>query len=129
RGVWEVRRVWRAGSPLEQLLAQIASGGTRELSAPGGPAVRYAVHAIDFELTPAPPPPAETATFLIDERPDPSAWLVTAREAVPGTVAVRLDELVVHRNRALGSADIRVDAVVLTGGGDPTQPGDQAQPG
>jgi hypothetical protein len=31
-------------------------------------------------------------------------------------VAVRIAELIVHHNRALGSADIRVDAVVFTGG-------------
>ena len=35
------------------------------------------------------------------------------------TVAVQLNELVVHRNRALRGADIRMDAIVLTGGQGP----------
>jgi hypothetical protein len=111
------------GSPLEQLLAQIASGGDRDLTpASRGTSVRYAVHAVTFDLSPAPPPPAETARFLIDERPDPSVLQVTARSTAPATVAVRLEEVVVHRNRALGDADIRVDAVVLTGTGAPDAP-------
>jgi hypothetical protein len=117
----------KAGSPLEQLLAQVASGGTRETAAQGGAPVPYAVHTTDFELQPAPPQPVETAPFLIDDRRDASALLVTARGVAPATVAIRLEELVVHRNRALLGADIRVDTVVLTGGGKPVDPHAQTE--
>lgn len=103
-------------SPLEDLLAQVALGTVRDLGQDPGPSVRYAVRTIDFLLAPTPPPPAETAPFLIDDRPAPSVRLLATRGAAPSTVAVRLHELVVHRNRALGGADVRVDAVVLTGG-------------
>ena len=109
-------------SPLSALLAQVSSGATREVGKDTGPAVRYAVHPIDFDLVPSPPPAEETVAFEIDERPPPSVRLLTARGATPRTVAVRLGELVVHRNRALLTADVRVDAVVLTGGGDPERP-------
>ncbi|WBB80607.1 caspase family protein [Micromonospora sp. WMMD882] len=123
-----VRSVPADRSPLEQLLAQVSTGGARDLTRQTGRAVRYAVRTIDFDLLPAAPPEAETARFLVDERPPPSARLLAPRGvATPTTVAVRLDELVVHRNRALGSADVRVDAVVLTGGGDPGRPVYRAQ--
>lgn len=109
-------------SPLADMLAQVALGAVRELGRDAGPKVRYALRTIDFLLSPAPPPPVETATFLIDERPEPSVRLLATRAVAPAAVAVRLDELVVHRNRALGGADIRVDAVVLTGGDNAEQP-------
>lgn len=118
------RTTW---SPLERILDQVASGGVRDVAKDSGPSVRYAVRTIDFSLSPAPPPTAETARFLIDERPDPSMRLLAARGLRPTTVAVRLEELVVHRNRALRSADIRVDAVVSTGGDDPGMPIYRAQ--
>jgi hypothetical protein len=121
------RGLLESGSPLEQLLAQVASGGTREMGVETGAPVRYAVHTIDFELQPAPPQPIETAPFLIDDRRDQSALLVTARGAAPATVAIRLEELVVHRNRALLGADIRVDTVVLTGGGNLVEPHAQTE--
>ena len=74
------------------------------------------MRAIDFDVIDAPAPVAEVVTFEIDDRPDPSARLFTARGVAPKVVAVRLGELVVHRNRAMFGADVRVDAVVLTGG-------------
>jgi hypothetical protein len=43
------------------------------------------------------------------------------------TVALRLEELVVHRNRAFSGTDIRVDAIVLTGAGHTVQPVYRAQ--
>lgn len=109
-------------SPLEDLFAQVALGTVRELGQAPGPSVRYAVRTIDFLLAPTPPPPAETVPFLVDDRPDSSVRLLATRGAAPSIVAVRLHELVVHRNRALGGADVRVDAVVLTGGDDAGQP-------
>lgn len=109
-----------AGSGLERLLAQIATGGNREVGDAPAAQVRYAVQPIDFTVSPTPPPAAEEATFLIDDRPEQPVRLLSQRGVTPVKVAVRIAELVVHRNRALGSADIRVDAVVLTGG-----PGEQ----
>ncbi|MCU7728866.1 caspase family protein [Actinoplanes sp. KI2] len=101
---------------LESLLTQIATGATRDVdTAPVGQ-VRYAVEPIDFTVSPNRPPAAERATFLVDDRPSEPVRLLSARGAAPGAVAIRIDELIVHRNRALGSADIRVDTLVLTGG-------------
>ena len=101
---------------LAGLLAQIATGGYREVGDAPTTQVRYAVAPIDFTVSPTPPPAAERATFLVDDRPEQPVRLLSPRGATPARVAVRIAELVVHRNRALGSADIRVDAVVLTGG-------------
>ncbi|MEV4140705.1 caspase family protein [Dactylosporangium sp. NPDC049742] len=113
-------------SPLEQLVRQIAVGGTRDMVMSSGPQIQYTVRFIDFDLSPVPAPVAEEVTFAIDDRPDPAARLLTpsftARGAAPERVAVRLGELVVHRNRALFGADVRVDAVVLTGGSHPGTP-------
>jgi hypothetical protein len=106
----------RARSGLESLLTQIATGAAREVGdAPTGQ-VRYAVQPIDFTVSPTLPPTAEVPTFLVDDRPEQSVRLLSPRGVAPATVAVRIAELIVHRNRALGSADIRVDAVVITGG-------------
>jgi hypothetical protein len=113
-------RTAAARSGLESLLAQITTGTTRDLGdAPAGQ-VRYGVAPIDFTVSPSPPPPAERATFLVDDRPCEPVRLLSPRGTAPGSVAVRLDDLVVHRNRALGGAEIRVDTLVLTGG-----PGDR----
>jgi hypothetical protein len=118
----EQRGIGRGGravaSPLEQMLAQIAVGGSRDLSSEFGSTVRYDVHAIDFELGPLP----DEGPFLIDERADPPTRHRTARGTRPTTLAVRLEELIVHRNRAMFGADVRVDTVVLTGAGPTAQP-------
>lgn len=114
-------------SPLEEVLAQVATGRVREVGRVTGPMVRYTVRTIDFDLLPTPAPTDESPRFLVDDRPEPSVRLLTPRGATPTRVAVRLGELIVHRNRALGSADIRLDAVVLTGGGDPERPVYRAQ--
>ncbi len=110
------------GSPLEQALTQLATGRTRDIRRrKKGPAVRYAVQSVTFDLSPALPPAPDVAKFLIDERPGLSVRTAPRPRPAdgPAAVAVRLDELVVHRNRALRSADLRVDAVVLTGSGGP----------
>lgn len=117
-----VRRSVVEGSPLEQALAQLATGCTRDIRRRRkGPAVRYAVQSVTFDLSPALPPAPDVARFLIDERPSLSVRTAPRPRSAdaPVTVAVRLDELVVHRNRALRSADVRLDAVVLTGSGGP----------
>jgi hypothetical protein len=98
-------------SPLEQIVRQLANGHTREVTPLAGPPVRYDIHSIDFELGPIP----DAGRFLIDERPNPAALHVASRGASAATVAVRVEELIVHRNRALLGADIRVDALVVTG--------------
>jgi hypothetical protein len=103
-------------SPLERLIDQIDHGGMRDLTPAAGPPVRYTVHTVDFELVPLPPPVAEDSEFQVDERPEASQLLWSPKGSVPTTVAVRLSELVVHYNRALGSADIRLDAMVVTRG-------------
>jgi hypothetical protein len=121
------RRAVAEGSPLEQALTQLATGCTRDLSRdlsrgrrkPKGPAVRYAVQSVTFDLSPALPPAPDVAKFLIDERPSLSVRTAPRPRTAttPAAVAVRLDELIVHRNRALRSADLRIDAMVLTGSG------------
>ncbi|GIJ45975.1 hypothetical protein Val02_28610 [Virgisporangium aliadipatigenens] len=110
----------RDGSALERALADIVLGGEREVArARGRPVVRYAAQRVEFLLSPLPRPTPEVATFLVDERPERSIRLLGARDAAPATpVAIRLRELVVHRNRAWGGSDIRVDALIVTGGGD-----------
>ena len=112
----------RPPSALEAMTDQMAFGVEREFSQSRGPAARYDVLAIDFELSPVP----DEGGFLIDERPKlaelhraararPRAGTAPGSESAPVTVALRIEELVVHRNRALMSAsNIRVDAIVLT---------------
>jgi hypothetical protein len=116
----------RRTSALDRILDQVATAHTRDIEADAfeGPSVRYDVHTVDFELAPL----RDEGQFLIDERPDPPVLLRTAKTAAaPMTVAVRLEELVVHRNRALFGADIRVDAIILTGRGHTVQPVYRAQ--
>lgn len=105
-------------SQLETLLDQVAAGGRRELT-PGSTPVRYAVRRTDLLLYPFPLPQNASQRFLIDERPDPSRQLFARgpRRPPPEAVAVRLHRVQVHRNRAWGRADIRLDSLVITGGG------------
>ncbi|GHJ48942.1 hypothetical protein Cs7R123_62840 [Catellatospora sp. TT07R-123] len=105
-------------SPLDRILDQLANGGSREVMPPEVQTLKYAVRTIDFELMPTAAPVSEQAQFQVDERPEQSTLLWAPRAIAPATVAVRLSDLVVHRNRALGSADIRLDAMVLTRGPD-----------
>jgi hypothetical protein len=110
----------RGLSSLQRAIVAALGGGRRDWSTVDGQAVPYAVVRLDCELSAAPAPVPETARFLVDERPEESMRLLRPRgltraPARPTTVAVRLVELVVHRNRALAGADIRVDTLVLTG--------------
>jgi hypothetical protein len=101
----------RPPSALQTLLDQVASGRTRDLPAAGGEQVLYDMRCLDFELDPG----SGAGPFLVEERPGPSAAALTMRGAPGATVAVRVEELVIHRNRAMFGADVRVDAVVTTG--------------
>lgn len=104
-------------SPLDRVVAQ-AGMATRDLVTAAGPATASTVRTIAFELVPSAPLPPDEATFHRDERPAPDLRIMTQfvrDDAGPGKVAVRLDELVIHRNRTWGGTDIRVDALVVTG--------------
>lgn len=110
---------------LEQLLDHFRSGRPRsgrprnvppETQVQGG---RYLVRHIGFSLSPRPRPVSgKRATFLIDERPATSyisRGAALPAEHVPRRIAIRLKDLVVHRNRALWYANIRIDTLVVTG--------------
>lgn len=103
-------------SPLERILDQLDHGGLREVTPAPGPALQYTVRTIDFELVPTAPPVSENREFQVDERPEQSMLLWSPRAITPASVAVRLSDLVVHKNRAFRSADIRLDAMVLSRG-------------
>ena len=98
-------------SPLNGLLRRLATGRDLRLPEPGSRVLRYDAHTIDFDLDPLP----DEGVFLVDERPSQSVLLRTARGAQPHSVAVRLTELLVHRNHAWRDADIRIDTMVATG--------------
>lgn len=132
-------------SPLTKLVDQIASGKTRDLRGGDGASSGYDVRKLEFELEPADGPD----TFLLDESEAPQPvgpgpqgtgplWtgptprgtppVADVPTAVPSAVAVRLDELVIHRNRArFGGADVRVDAIVLTGAEGSSKPAFRAR--
>jgi hypothetical protein len=105
-----------ARSSLERLFAQIDHGGTRDVAPDVDNPVYFMVKTVNFELVPTSPPVGEDPEFQVDERPAPTLRLWSPKNAAPQTLAVRLTDLVVHRNRAFRSADIRLDAMVLTRG-------------
>ncbi|MEZ0107689.1 hypothetical protein ABH920_001681 [Catenulispora sp. EB89] len=139
-GIVTTRRPGELISPLTAVVDQVAAGGDRDLPQDRSVSGRYDVRKIDFELEPASGP-----GFLVEEVAVPGTAGVTPRGTevgtvspagpnlptsltVPTAVAVRLDELVVHRNRArFGGADIRVDAIVLTGSKDSPRPAFRAR--
>ncbi|GIE35186.1 hypothetical protein Ait01nite_082310 [Actinoplanes italicus] len=116
QGVRTVTGLRGGESDLESLLTRIACGASREVGDAPPSKVRYAVQPIDFSVSPTRPPTPEQPRFLVDDRPEQAIRLLSPRGVAPGRAAVRIAELIVHRNRALGGADIRVDAMVLTGG-------------
>jgi len=112
-----------AGSKLQTLLAQLQDGLARDVG-DETPMEGFLVKRISFSLH-----PRDTSMidhpFEIDENPlrqrgavAPGAWLArgAALEALPQArgIAIRIADLVVEDNRALGKADIRVDALVCT---------------
>jgi len=121
-----VRAAPQSSSGLERLLDQVGYGGVRDVGTENsvGSDVQYAIQQVTFLLDPGTRPARDATPFLIDERADPSALYRIPRSfgPAPGAVAIRLKELIVHRNRLLfGSqfkGDVRIDAVVITGGTD-----------
>jgi hypothetical protein len=112
RGVGRASTAPGPGSPLSGLLHRAFGGRDLVLPGPGHDVVRYDALAIDFELDPF---HGGEDGFLIEERPPiPPAPSLTSREQAARTVAVRLDELLVHRNHAWRDADIRIDTMVTT---------------
>jgi hypothetical protein len=115
-------------SSLRRIVDQLGYGGARDIQPESGTneTVRYAVEHITFLVDPGSPPSRDESAFLIDDRPDLSNVYRVPRVATPDTavLALRLTDLIVHRNRRLfGSAfsgDVRVDTIVVTGptGGD-----------
>ncbi|NUT95365.1 MAG: caspase family protein [Saccharothrix sp.] len=100
-------------SRLERYLRQLATAGIRETAPEAARPVRFAVHTIDFDLVPTPAPPAETATFQVDDRP---LWTRSDTSGRAFEVAVHLSDLVVHHNRRFRRSDVRLDALVVTNG-------------
>ncbi|WP_194891417.1 caspase family protein [Catenulispora pinisilvae] len=129
RGVARAGSGSGAESPLTAVLNQIATGRSRELRSASGPAGSYDVRVMEFDVEPA----AVRTGFLIEEvsfpRPKGPTGLAGATpRTAPATVAVRLNELIVHHNRArFGGASVRVDAMVLTGTPDSLEPTFRAQ--
>jgi len=124
--------VERNGAPLRLLLAQMQSGGTRDVGGLGGDVDGYVAVSRSFLLAPVEARLTGGDGFLIDDNPTAShavqahaAWgaptarasdvaALTGARPEAGRIAIRLDELIVHANRALGSADVRVDVLVTT---------------
>lgn len=103
---------------LRQLLEQATTGVTREFPAFGDP-TEDGLWTKRITLSASPWPVARgSGQFLIDEPRSLMDMTVQPRglTAPPRKIAVVLEELVVHSNRALGSADIRVDALFVAPG-------------
>jgi hypothetical protein len=109
-------------SAIERLIDD-AAGGVRDARPPsaGAKSTRYTVHRLDLVVHPTqrPGPDLEPA-FEIDARSDPSYLLVTPRAAIdaPTNVSVRLNDLVVHSNRAFLKSKVRVDFLIVSAVGD-----------
>ncbi len=122
-----VRRAAVRGSRLEMLMGQAETGATREVRKKSK-GDDFLVKRVTFFAMPTScaRPRGDTA-FLVDDRRTAMDLAATPRrsiafEAVRATVqratrlAVVLEELVVHKNRAMFGANIRVDALFVTPG-------------
>ncbi|HEX2691838.1 MAG TPA: caspase family protein [Kofleriaceae bacterium] len=119
------------GSKLQELLAQMQDGLTRDVGDPE-PLEGFLVKQLSYTLHPRQAAMADTLAFQIDENPglkaagrSAGAWISGGDEVLrkgsdptpgllPEALAIRLGELVVERNHAMFSADIRIDALVCT---------------
>ncbi|MDJ0837227.1 MAG: caspase family protein [Acidobacteriota bacterium] len=105
-------------SALEGLIDHIGQGVTRDVRARKRGDVRYSIRHLDFHLNPN-STAEDTPRFLRDDRLHDSfpAYLGRTRGMGSGRkLAVCLDALVVHKNRAWLGADIRIDVLVTTNG-------------
>ncbi len=104
-------------TPLEELLGQIAVGGSRDITDDEDTAVQHAVRHVDYLLVPAARPSTGIAAFRLDDRPDLSMSLLAPRMLVggPARVAVHLAELAVRGAGAPGAGPSRLDVLVVTG--------------
>jgi hypothetical protein len=125
------------GSKLQALLEQLWDGSPKDIGEPG-PVEGYFVKRLSYMLHPRKAAMADTVAFQIDDNPlsqagarNPDAWLsggdaaargaLETTEPAPRAIAIRIGELVVNYNRALFSADIRIDALVCTRAANQTQ--------
>ncbi|TMQ21054.1 MAG: caspase family protein [Deltaproteobacteria bacterium] len=121
------------GSKLQDLLAQVQDGLPRAVTREIGeePLEGFFVQHLSYQLHPRKAAIADTVTYQVDENPQgrasarsADAWLSIdeARRATelalatpaPEAISIRIGELVVERNRAMFSADVRIDALVCT---------------
>lgn len=127
-----------SGTKLQDLLAQVHDGLTRDA---GGdePMEGFFVQRLSYLLYPRDAAMGGLA-FQIDENPsgqaaarEADAWLARGIDVAtkppaptptdaPSAIAIRLADLVVNKNRAVFSADVRVDALICTRAAD-GQPG------
>jgi hypothetical protein len=123
------------GTKLQELLAQLQDGLARNVTRDVGSAYEvedYLIKQLSFLLHPRDAVMADIP-FEVDEDPlrqagarAAAAWIARGRGAEPApprpqTIAIRLADLVVENNRALGKADIRVDALICTRGASEAQ--------
>jgi len=119
-----------AGNRLQDLLGQLQDGRTRDAD-PSLPLDDYLVKRLSYYLHPRAGRIGDL-DFEIDENRRlqsstrlASAWIEGGTAAAsqergeqpPAEIAIRLDELVVDKNRAVFAADVRVDALVCTRSG------------
>jgi len=93
-------------------LAQSGVGRNRDLSPGSGRLERYDAHTVDVDLA----LPPDHATFLIDERPRRPVLRNAARGRAPDTIAITVEQLIIHDLPAALGTDLRFDAFVLTEG-------------
>lgn len=119
------------GSKLQELLAQRQDGLTRDVG-DSEPLEGFFVKRLSYVLHPREAAMADTVAYELDDNPrhraagrSADAWLTGSELArrgarspapspVPSAIAIRIGELVVEHNRAMFSADVRIDALVCT---------------
>jgi hypothetical protein len=105
-----------AGS-LALRMEQIQRGGSRDLEAAAETTRPFGVHQLPFSLSPLPAPAeAMESGFVFDERPEPSLRAFAPRGAADpsGKIAIRITDVLIHKNHAWRGALIRLDALVVT---------------
>jgi hypothetical protein len=111
-----VRSLTARGGRLQQLLEQSAHGGMREFSrvpprAPDG----FLVERISFDASPWEVERRDAAFLVDDRRPLADVVMRPRRAPAPRKIAVRLTDVLIHKNRDIFSAEVRVDVLVVTG--------------